>query len=168
MLSSWSESVGTVTCSKPFPPQMSFVELLDSFPELWESPYLYYLLQTFKASVLGSTHVLTLRVLSKLSCTVWWGHIPLSHRLLNDVLFQGCNVHVLICLLSLMPKDVWVWIALSLIFLSLFGCCSLRNPGNVVTRLLLVFHLVHIGVPTQFKTLWFQFNVIPLTTMGFL
>lgn len=62
-----------------------------------------------------------------------------------------------------MAKDVWVWIALLLSFLSLFGCCSLRNPGNVVTRLLLVFHLVHSGVPTQFKTIWSQFNFLPLT-----
>lgn len=142
---------------------MSFVEFPDSFPALWESPYLYYLLQASKASVLGSTHILTLRFLSKLSSTVWWEPIPLPHRLLNDVLFQGSRVCVLIHQLSLMPKDVWVWIALLLSFLSLFSCCSLRNPGDVVTRLPLVFHLVQSGVPTQFKTIWFQFNVIPLT-----
>lgn len=71
-------------------------------------------------------------------------------------------VSVLIHQLSLMPKDVWVWISLLLSFLSLFASCSLRNPGNVVTRLLLVFHLVHSRVPMQFKTIWSQFNFIPL------
>lgn len=141
---------------------MGFVELSDSFPALWESPYLYYLLQAFKASVLGSTHILTLRVLSKLSSAVWWGRIPLPHRRLNDVLFQDCRdvywyTSFLWCLKCL------CLLALLLSCLSLFGCCSVRNPGNVVTRLLLVFHLVHSGVPTQFKTVWSQFNIIPLT-----
>lgn len=142
---------------------MSFVELPDSFPALWEPPYLHYLLQAFQASVLGSAHILTLRVLSKLSSRVWWGAIPLPHRLLSHVLFQGCRICVLIQQLFLMPKDVWILITLLLSFLNLFGCCSLKNPGNVVARLLFVFHLVHSSVPMQFKTIWSQFNITPLT-----
>lgn len=94
------------------------------------------------------------------SSMVLWESISLPHRLLSDVPFQGCQACILIHQLSLMVKDVWAWVAL---FTKLLKPFWLLFPGNVVTRLLLIFHSGDSGVPTQSEIIWSQFNILPLT-----
>lgn len=151
-----------VTCSTQFSfSDELFVESSDSFPVLWESPY--YLLQAFKGSVLSSTHTITLRVLSKL---VLWFDWDLSHYHTDfSIMFLFRVVKSAYWYISF-PWRLKIYgpaLLFLLSFLSLFGCCFLRKPGNVVIRLLLIFHLGNSGVATQSETIWSQFHILPFT-----